>query len=172
MNIKEYIILRDDEQHPYLKTKNEFEWNKSFLATENIINFFNESYFMNQLDEEYVYIISLNCQMKPLGVFQLSHGNWFQTDVKMRELGIFLLLTGAERFIIIHNHPNGSCQPSEGDFKITNKMNEFSDLIDIQLLQHYVIGKDDWDGIIYDEDEDCEETEIENSNEDNLPFGI
>ena len=172
MNIKEYIILRDDEQHPYLKTKNEFEWNKSFLATENIINFFNESYFMNQLDEEYVYIISLNCQMKPLGVFQLSHGNWFQTDIKMRELGIFLLLTGAERFIIIHNHPNGSCQPSEGDFKITNKMNEFSDLIDIQLLQHYVIGKDDWDGIIYDEDEDCEETEIENSNEDNLPFGI
>ena len=51
-------------------------------------------------------------------------------------------------------------------------MNEFSDLIDIQLLQHYVIGKDDWDGIIYDEDEDYEETEIENSNEDDLPFGI
>ena len=172
MKIKEYIILRDDEQHPYLKTKTEFEWNKNFLATENIINFFNESYFMNQLDEEYVYIISLNCQMKPLGVFQLSHGNWFQTDIKMRELGIFLLLTGAERFIIIHNHPNGSCQPSEGDFKITNKMNEFSDLIDIQLLQHYVIRKDDWDGIIYDEDEDYEETEIENSNEDDLPFGI
>ena len=172
MKIKEYIILRDGEQHPYLKTKTEFEWNKSFLATENIINFFNESYFMNQLDEEYVYIISLNCQMKLLGVFQLSHGNWFQTDIKMRELGIFLLLTGAERFIIIHNHPNGSCQPSEGDFKITNKMNEFSDLIDIQLLQHYVIGKDDWDGIIYDEDEDYEETEIENSNEDDLPFGI
>ena len=117
MKIKEYIILRDGEQHPYLKTKTEFEWNKSFLATENIINFFNESYFMNQLDEEYVYIISLNCQMKPLGVFQLSHGNWFQTDIKMRELGIFLLLTGAERFIIAHNHPNGSCQPSEGDFK-------------------------------------------------------
>lgn len=172
MKIKEYIILRDGEQHPYLKTKTEFEWNKNFLATENIINFFNESYFMNQLDEEYVYIISLNCRMKPLGVFQLSHGNWFQTDIKMRELGIFLLLTGAERFIIAHNHPNGSCQPSEGDFKITNKMNEFSDLIDIQLLQHYVIGKDDWDGIIYDEDEDYEETEIENSNEDDLPFGI
>ena len=90
----------------------------------------------------------------------------------MRELGLFLLLTGVERFIIIHNHPNGSCQPSEGDFKITNKMNEFSDLIDIQLLQHYVIGKDDWDGIIYDEDEDYEETEIENCNEDDLPFDI
>ena len=90
MKIKEYIILRDGEQHPYLKTKTEFEWSKSFLATENIINFFNENYFMNQLDEEYVYIISLNCQMKPLGVFQLSHGNWFQTDIKMRELGMII----------------------------------------------------------------------------------
>ena len=47
MKIKEYIILRDGEQHPYLKTKTEFDWNKSFLITENIINFFNESYFMN-----------------------------------------------------------------------------------------------------------------------------
>ena len=173
MKIKEYIILRDGEQHPYLKTKTEFDWNKSFLITENIINFFNESYFMNQLDEEYVYIISLNCQMKPLGVFQLSHGNWFQTDIKMRELGIFLLLTGAERFIIAHNHPNGSCQPSEGDFKITNKMNEFSELIDIQLLQHYIIGKDDWDGIVYDEDEDYEECEeYYNEEDDGMPFGL
>ena len=53
-------------------------------------------------------------------------------------------------------------------------MNEFSDLIDIQLLQHYVIGKDDWDGIIYDENEDYEETETENetNNEDDMPFGI
>ena len=171
MRIKEFIVLRDDEQHPYLKTKTEIEWNKSFLVTENIINFFNENYFMNQLDEEYIYIVSLNCQMTPLGVFQLSHGNWFQTDIKMRELGIFLLLTGAERFIVAHNHPNGSCQPSEGDFKVTNKMNDFSDLIDIQLLQHYVIGRDDWDGIIYDEDVDYEEIEDEDDNEDNMPFG-
>ena len=173
MKIKEYIILRDGEQHPYLKTKTEFDWNKSFLITENIINFLNETYYMNQLNEEYVYVISLNCQMKPLGVFQLSHGNWFQADIKMRELGIFLLLTGAERFIIAHNHPNGSCQPSEGDFKITNKMNEFSDLIDIQLLQHYIIGKDDWDGIVYDEDEDYEECEeYYNEEDDDIPFGL
>ena len=173
MKIKEFIVLRDNEQHPYLKIKTELEWNKSFLITENIIDFLNEKYHMNQLNEEYSYVISLNCQMKPLGVFQLSHGNWFQCDIKMRELGIFLLLTGAERFIIAHNHPNGSCQPSEGDFKITNKMNEFSDLIDIQLLQHYIIGANDWNGIIYDEDKDYEEYEKETKNdEDIMPFGL
>lgn len=172
MNVKEYIVVRDKEQHPCLKVKNEIKWDKTFLVTENIINFFNENYLMNQLSEEYAYVISLNCQMKPLGVFQLSHGNWFQCDIKMRELGIFLLLTGAERFIIAHNHPNGSCQPSEGDFKITNKMNEFSDLIDIQLIQHYVIGCDDWDGMIYDEDEDYEEENEHEDTEDEMPFGL
>lgn len=88
----------------------------------------------------------------------------------MRELGIFLLLTGAERFVIAHNHPTGNCQPSNGDFEITNKMNEFANLIDIQLLQHYIIGGDDWDGIIYDENEDYEEFEEEI--EDEMPFGL
>lgn len=170
MNINEYIVLRDSEQHPYLKVKTEIKCDKSFRVTENIINFLNEEFYMNCLDEEYAYVISLNCQMKPLGVFQLSHGNWFQTDMKMRELGIFLLLTGAERFIVAHNHPNGSCQPSDGDFKITTKMNEFSELIDIQLIQHYIIGGDDWDGIIYDE-EDCEGTIYEEEQE-FMPFGL
>lgn len=170
MEIKEYIVIRDKEQHPCLKEKNEIEWSKSFLEYENIVNFLNEKYYMNQLNEEYMYVISLNCQMIPLGVFQLSHGNWFSTDLKMRELGIFLLLTGAERFIIAHNHPTGNCKPSENDFKITNKMNEFSSLIDIQLIQHFVIGKDDWDGIIYDEEYDNYDEKIEDEEE--MPFGL
>ncbi len=169
MSIKEYIVIRDDEQHPCLKVKTELEWEKSFLISENIIGFLNEKFYLNKMNEEYAYVISLNCQMKPLGVFQLSHGNWFQTDIKMRELGIFLLLTGAERFVIAHNHPNGECKPSENDFKITNEMNQFSKLIDIQLIQHYIIGKDDWDGIIYDEDVDYRENIEE---DDDMPFGL
>lgn len=170
MKIKEYIVVRDEEQHPCLKIKEEFRWEKSFLENQNIIDFLNQKYYMNQLNEEYMYVISLNCQMEPLGVFQISHGNWFCTDLKMRELGIFLLLTGAERFIIAHNHPTGNCQPSNGDFEITNKTNEFANLIDIQLLQHYIIGGDDWDGIIYDENEDYEE--IEEEIEDEMPFEL
>lgn len=171
MKIKEYIVIRDEEQYPCLKIKEEFEWKKNFLESQHIIDFLNQKYYMNQLNEEYMYVISLNCQMKPLGVFQISHGNWFSTDLKMRELGIFLLLTGAERFVIAHNHPTGNCQPSQGDFEITNKMNEFANLIDIQMMQHYIIGGDDWDGVIYDEDED--EEDYEDKKIDNeMPFGL
>ena len=91
----------------------------------------------------------------------------------IRKIVDLSLRHNAKTAFIAHNHPNGSCQPSEGDFKITNKMNEFSDLIDIQLLQHYIIGGNDWDGIIYDEDKDYEEYEKETKNdEDNMPFGL
>lgn len=166
MEIKEYIVLRNSEQRPYLKEKSRYMWDKTFLIRQNIIDFFNENFYMNKLNEEYMYVVSLNCQMKPLGVFQISHGNWFCTDLKMRELGIFLLLTGAECFILIHNHPTGNCQPSKGDFEITNKAQKFASLIDIDLLQHYVIGEDDWDGVIYDEEYDDEEIE------DEMPFGL
>ena len=119
---------------------------------------------MNILSEEYVYVLSFNCRMEILGVFQLSHGNSIESKIGMRELGIFLLLTGAEKFIIAHNHPNGSSEISGSDFLVTNRMNELSRLIDIEFIQHFVIGSDSYDTIIdIYEDDECEE-------DDEMPF--
>lgn len=41
--------------------------------------------------------------------------------------------------IICHNHPCGNLQPSESDIKITRKIKESGNLMDIQLLDHLII---------------------------------
>lgn len=157
MNIKEYIVVRDELQHPVLKEKNELQYDNHMACHDNIVDFLNVHFHMNRLNEEYAYVISFNTLMKPLGIFQLSHGNYRATDIKMRELGIFLLLTGAERFVIAHNHPNGSTKISGGDFEITNKMIQFSNLLDIEMIQHYIIGCDGYECAMYDEDDEMED---------------
>ena len=167
MKIKEYIIVNDNEKHPKLKEKNVIEWDDKFLNYDKIVKFLNSNFNMNILSEEYVYVLSFNCRMEILGVFQLSHGNSIESKIGMKELGTFLLLTGAEKFIVAHNHPNGSSEISGSDFLVTNRMNELSRLIDIDLSQHFIIGRESYDTAI-DTFEDNEYGNIEEDDE--MPF--
>jgi DNA repair protein RadC len=41
--------------------------------------------------------------------------------------------------IICHNHPSGNANPSESDRRITQKIKEAGNLMDIQLLDHLII---------------------------------
>ena len=38
-----------------------------------------------------------------------------------------------------HNHPSGNKMPSESDTKITQKIKEAGNLLDIQLLDHIIL---------------------------------
>ena len=75
------------EKHPKLKEKNVIEWDDEFLNYDKIVKFLNSNFNMNILSEEYVYVLSFNCRMEILGVFQLSHGNSIESKIGMRELG-------------------------------------------------------------------------------------
>lgn len=160
MKIKEYVILRG-KRKPFLKEKNILEWEGDFLNYKNIVRFLNECLYMNQLDEEYVYILAFDFKMNILGFFQLSHGNSKESYIGMREIGMFLLLIGAEQFIVAHNHPNGSSEISISDLNVTNSLQDMSCLIDIELIQHFVIGYDSYNTMIAVYEEDDEEDDEE-----------
>lgn len=151
MNIKQYIVYRNDKtNHPMLKEKRKIQWGSNILEYEDIVEFLNTIFFMNHLEEEYVYVISYNCQMIPQGIFELSHGTADTSLIGMRELGIFLLLSGANKFIVVHNHPNGNTEISSGDFEVTNKIRELANLLGVEFRQHLIIGNDGWNNIIED----------------------
>ncbi len=49
----------------------------------------------------------------------------------------------ASGIIVCHNHPSGNLNPSESDTRITQKIKDAGNLMDIQLLDHLIIsGKD------------------------------
>jgi DNA repair protein RadC len=47
--------------------------------------------------------------------------------------------TNASGIIVCHNHPSGNAFPSDSDRKITQKIKEAGNLMDIQLLDHLII---------------------------------
>lgn len=171
MDVKRFVVFRDDEtNHPMLKEKEILHWDSDFSTYKRMVDFLNKNFEMDHLEEEYVYIISFNCQFIPQGVFQLSHGTADNALIGMRELAIFLLLSGANKFIAAHNHPNGIKDISEDDFCVTNKMREMANAIGVKFLQHFTIGNDGYDTCIDNGEDDDIFKENDEEDEDYMPF--
>jgi DNA repair protein RadC len=43
--------------------------------------------------------------------------------------------------IVAHNHPSGKAEPSQADRTITDKLKNALALIDVKLLDHFIIGE-------------------------------
>ncbi|MGH8421737.1 MAG: JAB domain-containing protein, partial [Pseudomonas fluorescens] len=45
--------------------------------------------------------------------------------------------------ILCHNHPSGNTTPSHADRTLTKRLQEALDLIDVRVLDHFIIGDGD-----------------------------
>jgi len=48
---------------------------------------------------------------------------------------------GARGIVIAHNHPSGNPTPSSQDIAITERFQEIGSLLQISLLDHFVVGR-------------------------------
>jgi DNA repair protein RadC len=49
----------------------------------------------------------------------------------------------ASGIIIAHNHPSGNLNASDEDLKLTKKIRETGEILDVRLLDHLIFGIDD-----------------------------
>lgn len=69
-----------------------------------------------------------------------GEGSQDQAIVYPRKVAKNALLNDCTRVIFVHNHPSGQPRPSEHDIAITKKLQECLTTIDIETLDHIVIG--------------------------------
>jgi DNA repair protein RadC len=96
------------------------------------------------LPHEEFWVLFLNRSNKVINKMKLSQGgiSGTVTDVHLvMKRAIELLASGV---IACHNHPSGNLNPSESDTKITQKIKEAGNLMDIQLLDHLIISDKDY----------------------------
>lgn len=54
------------------------------------------------------------------------------------------MILGARKIICIHNHPSGDATPSREDQSLTNKIRQIGNIVNVQLVDHIIIGKNDY----------------------------
>lgn len=61
-------------------------------------------------------------------------------SVHPREIVRRVIETNAAAVILAHNHPSGVAEPSQADLRITQRLKEALTLIDVRVLDHFIIG--------------------------------
>ena len=64
--------------------------------------------------------------------------------VSIRSIFSRAILCNANSIIVAHNHPSGIVKPSHEDISITRRIKEASEILDIKLIDHIIIGEDSY----------------------------
>lgn len=92
--------------------------------------------------KEYFYAILLDTKNVIIAKDFVSMGDLNSTIVNPREVFKKAIKKSAKSMIIVHNHPSGNPNPSRVDFAITKRLADSGELLDIEVLDHIIIGKD------------------------------
>lgn len=82
----------------------------------------------------------LDSKHRVLAFESLFRGSIDSTSVYPRQVVKRALAHNAAALILCHNHPSGSTDPSQADRKLTKRLQEALDLIDVRVLDHFIIG--------------------------------
>ena len=87
-------------------------------------------------------LLLMNRSNAVLGIFAVSKGGLSGTVTDVRLIYQAAIKANASGILVCHNHPSGNLNPSESDTKITQKIKEAGNLLDIQLVDHLIITTD------------------------------
>ncbi len=97
---------------------------------------------MGRLEREELRVVLLDTKNHVLRVSTVYQGNVSASLVRVGELFRDAVRLNAASVILVHNHPSGDPTPSPDDLHLTAETLAAGRLLDIQLLDHLVIGHD------------------------------
>ena len=85
----------------------------------------------------------LDARCRPIKFEEMFRGTVDGTEVHIREIVKRALQLNAAAIMVGHNHPSGSREPSDSDRVVTRRLKAALELVDLRLIDHFVIGDGD-----------------------------
>lgn len=105
---------------------------------------YNQCRDLSMLNIEHFDILLLNQAFRLIKRINISCGGIDQTTVDVRLIMKHCVLNDATVLVCVHNHPSGSLKPSTDDKNITSVIKKAGELLNIRLLDHVIIGDDQY----------------------------
>ena len=99
---------------------------------------------MSLLEKEHLRTILLDRRNRVLEIVEIYQGSVSSSQVRVGEVFQAAISRHASALILIHNHPSGDPTPSPDDVAVTRAIVQAGKLLDIDLLDHLVIGQGKW----------------------------
>ncbi len=105
------------------------------------------SYYMGETCEKLVAVF-LNNRSEMIDMAIISEGVVNRTEINARKITELALRCHAASVVLAHNHPDGTCEPSDADIAVTKELSHAFQLISLPLAEHFVIAANRYTGII------------------------
>jgi DNA repair protein RadC len=96
---------------------------------------------MAHLEQECLRTVLLNTKNAVIAAPTIYQGSVNQTSLRVGELFREAVRHNATALILVHNHPSGDPTPSAEDVAVTRTIVEAGKMMDIDVLDHLVIGR-------------------------------
>ncbi len=119
-------LVRGDAERPVLDSPEKiFEvFGREFLA----------------LRRESLRVILLNTKLRLMHVEEIALGSVNECVAHPREIFRPAIVHSAYALVLVHNHPSGDPEPSAADKRLTASLREAASLLQINLLDHMILG--------------------------------
>ena len=99
---------------------------------------------MAALEQEQLRVVLLDTKHRILATRIVYQGSVNQAQVRVAEVFRDAVRQQATAIVAVHNHPSGDPTPSAADVALTIEIVAAGQLLDIELLDHLIIGQGRW----------------------------
>ncbi len=92
------------------------------------------------LEVEKFWVLCLNRRNRLIKLVEVSSGSATSCHAHPREVFRAAIRAGATGVVCVHNHPSGDPAPSAADIQVTRQLREAAKTVDIELVDHVIIG--------------------------------
>jgi DNA repair protein RadC len=108
-------------------------------AAEKVADYLRSAFDEHPMQEAF-YCVYLDRKNHPLGRHLITLGTVDSTLVSCREVFRGAIVAGCCALVVAHNHPSGDPAPSAADIHVTRKLRDAAKVLDIELLDHVIVG--------------------------------
>ena len=99
---------------------------------------------MGLLEKEHLRVLLLDRRNRVLDIVEIYQGSVNSSQVRVGEIFRAAVQRLASAIVVAHNHPSGDPTPSPDDVAVTRAIVQAGKLLDIEILDHLVIGHSRW----------------------------
>lgn len=111
----------------------------SSLSSPQAVKQYLQLHIGNKQYESFV-VLFLDVKNRLINAQELFRGSLSHASVYPREVVKCALAQNAASIILAHNHPSGTCEPSQADLSLTQTLKSALALVDVRVLDHFIVA--------------------------------
>jgi DNA repair protein RadC len=99
------------------------------------------------LVQEGFWVVCLDGAQAPIQIVQVSQGTGNLQALSPADVLRPVLLSGSTSYLVVHNHPSGTTEPSADDWESTRVLQTLSATMCLDLVDHIIVTRADWQNL-------------------------